>query len=288
MIVPYYLRKINIKSVLLFLLFTFSTFSQNSNTGSYQYIYPLPGSRDINPENNIIIKWGEVIDQSSLSNNLINVVGSKSGNHKGSLFLSDDSKTIIFLPDQIFELGEEVNVKISERIKAINAQELPSIHFNFFIKTELPDKDQLNNLNQLLNSEDGLNISKKTEKHNLFSINNYPEMILNTSNNPTPGNIFLTLLYPNQDSYLMIMGNDGIPVYYNRLPWASRNLLLQPDGSLTYYDHSRGKFFQMDSSYSIVDSFYCRNGFEETTQFHEFILLENGHSFMMARDNRIV
>ncbi len=38
----------------------------------------------------------------------------------------------------------------------------------------------------------------------------------------------------------------------------------------------------------MIDSFHCRNGFEETTQFHEFIHLENGHSFLMARDNRIV
>ena len=288
MIVSLYLRKINIISAVLILLITFSAFSQNSNTEHYQYIYPLPGSRDINPENNIIIRWGEVIDHSSISNNFINVVGSKSGNHKGSLILSDDSKTIVFLPDKIFELDEEVNVKLSAGIRTLNGQGLPSIHYNFFVKKELPDKDQLNNLNQLLKTEDGLTFTPEKYKHNSSALITYPEKILNTSNNPTPGNIFLTLLYPNQDSYLMIMCNDGIPIYYNRLPWASRNLLLQPDGSLTYYDHSRGKFFQMDSSYNVVDSFYCRNGFEETTQFHEFILLANGHSFMMARDNRVV
>lgn len=289
MIKPLNIISLIVKTTTIFLLLTLLSYSQNLNTEVYNYIFPLPGSNSINPESSIIIRQGKTIDVSTVSSIDINVIGSQSGIHKGKLILSDDLRTIIFLPNEKFELAEEVKVTFSIDIKNINKQKFPLLQFNFFIKTLLLNDNEKNSLNNFLRFEetgDRNEVKSKNQSQNILS--NYPEMVLNTSNHPTPGYIFLTLLYPGVDSYLMIMGNDGIPVYYNKLPWASRNLLLQPDGELTYFDHSRGKFFQMDSSYNVIDSFHCRNGFEETTQFHEFIHLENGHSFLMARDNRIV
>jgi hypothetical protein len=42
----------------------------------------------------------------------------------------------------------------------------------------------------------------------------------------------------------------------------------------------------MDSAYSVIDRFSCGNGY--STDFHEFLLLENDHSFLMSYDFQTV
>ena len=287
------LNLINLFIVTIAMSQHFVCYAQNENVEMYQYIFPIPGSSNISPENNIIIRHGNIIDQSTIASSRISVVGSESGMHKGELFLSDELMTLIFIPENIFMPGEEIKVQLNEGIKLIDGEVLEQLEFNFFIKSVFPSEENLKIINDLVNSADpdwsdeiitDNSISNSIDKSNA----GYPEMIQNISDNPSPGYTFLTLLYQNQHSYLMIMDNDGIPLFYRRLPWGSRNFHPNPDGSLTYYDHSANKFFQMDSSYTIIDSFYCRNGFESTTGFHELILLENGHSILLARDNRVV
>jgi hypothetical protein len=57
---------------------------------------------------------------------------------------------------------------------------------------------------------------------------------------------------------------------------------LQPDGRLTYFDQGVDKFYAMDSSYMVVDSFACGNGY--ATDLHELRLLPNGHALLMGDD----
>ncbi len=51
---------------------------------------------------------------------------------------------------------------------------------------------------------------------------------------------------------------------------------------LTYFDLAHSKFFAMDSSYSVVDTFYTGNGY--TTDIHELQILPDGHALLMAYD----
>jgi hypothetical protein len=61
---------------------------------------------------------------------------------------------------------------------------------------------------------------------------------------------------------------------------------LQPNGHLTYYDRSENIFYELDSSYTIVDTYECGNGY--TTDLHELLLLPNGHSLLMSYDPQVV
>ena len=61
---------------------------------------------------------------------------------------------------------------------------------------------------------------------------------------------------------------------------------MQPNGLLTYFDLVPNCFIALDSSYAVVDTFRCGNGYE--TDFHELQLLPNGHALLMALDHRIV
>jgi hypothetical protein len=61
----------------------------------------------------------------------------------------------------------------------------------------------------------------------------------------------------------------------------------QPDGNMTYYDSRASKFFEMNSAYEIIDSFYCGNGY--STDLHELRLVDNtNHVLLMSYDPQVV
>ena len=93
--------------VLLFiLLFADLCSAQDSNIEEYQLISPLPDSKLIMPESNIIIRQGSIIDPATIKETSIDIVGSISGLHSGEFILSDDMQTLIFIPMIHFTRGE--------------------------------------------------------------------------------------------------------------------------------------------------------------------------------------
>ena len=72
---------LNKKLLYVFILFAASIFAQGNSP--YEYIFPIPGSININPENNVIIKPGGYINPDFIFNpSVVKVEGSKSGLHK--------------------------------------------------------------------------------------------------------------------------------------------------------------------------------------------------------------
>ena len=115
---------------ILSLMITSLCFPQNSYISSYQFISPVPNSSMLLPETNIIIREGNLINEASLfGTSIINVFGSKSGAHTGTLILSDDGKTIIFKPYEKFPYGETINVSYNGGIYKLTGEEI--LQFNF-------------------------------------------------------------------------------------------------------------------------------------------------------------
>lgn len=117
----------------------------------------------------------------------------------------------------------------------------------------------------------------------------FPAIQATVSGTPAPGRIFLSSFSqsdPAAPSYLMILANDGTPVFHRRLPPRAHDFKLQPDGRLTYYDPTAEAFYALDSTYAVVDSFRCGNGL--TTDFHELRVLPNGHALLMSYETRIM
>ncbi len=101
----------------------------------------------------------------------------------------------------------------------------------------------------------------------------------------TPGRLFLT--NGKGGKYIMIFENDGTPYYYRRLSADGRDFKVQPNGLLSrrYLTDHTG-FVIMDSSYSVIDSFVCANGY--ATDEHDFQITKNGHYLMIAKGVRHV
>jgi len=276
--------------LLFILLFAGLSPAQDSNIEKYQFISPLPGSKLIMPENNIIIRQGDIIDATTIKEVSIEVVGSISGVHIGEFFLSDDIRTLIFIPSIHFTPGEKVNAKLYSGIYTTNGDMLSPINFDFYISQTLSNDERekaLGDVSDFPYTKTNTNVDTYFLRSN-YSINNclpldFPTITVNVNNNPTDGYLFFAPFTLNpRFGYLVIIDNNAIPIYYNKMPNIQTDFKVQPNGLLSYGDIFTRYFYTMDSSYSVVGSYSTGNGYY--TDSHEFQILPNGHYLLMAYD----
>ena len=280
--------------LLIFIIFLngfSSAQSNNFNIGSFEYISPVPGSGLHNPETNIIIRQGEAFDSFNLNDtSLLTVLGSISGFHNGSLYLTPDSKTIIFQPDSIFTRGETVYVSLKSGLMTTSGVQIDSLHFFFNISVGFPT--EFNTIDYSITTkkiDSDLQPNKsfystKSDSSILF-FPEFPKISMKGKNNPEDGYYFFSFNTINKN-FLAIINNSGIPIYIKQSNDRTYDFKVQKNGMLTYWDDKNLKFYEMDSLYQIVDSFYCGNGY--STDYHALQVLPNGHSFVLSMDTQPV
>jgi len=277
--------------ILLFiLLFAGICSAQNSNIEEYQFISPLPGSKLIMPESNIIIRQGDIIDATTIKEVSIEVVGSISGVHSGKFILSDDLRTIIFIPSIHFTRGEKVTVKFYGGIYIAKGDMLSPITYDFYISQTISKNEHekaLNDISDFQTMSAGTEynpnsvIDRKTNNDGLPE--DFPPITVNMSNNPSEGFIFLAprkLAVPR--GYLIIMDNNAIPIFYQRFRYTILDFKVQMNGLLSWGDGMKEHYYLLDSSYQIIDSIRTGNGY--TTNLHDFQIMPNGHYLLVAYD----
>jgi len=287
--------EIIIKCLVISLFVLTSLLAQNTSIRKYQYISPVPGSSMNLPGTNIIIREGNFIDPSTISSNKIRITGSKSGDHLFIIKLADDDKTILINPKIKFKLDETVHFYYSGGVLKRDGDELPDFSLQFKISENNPIPNLNINISERFGLED-VEQQHRSVKESNINFNgesgeypsDFPIITIVNSNNPSSGYYFLApFYYPSQyTSYLLILDNNGVPVFYQRTYGVKADWKVQPNGMLTFYDLETSKFYAMDSSYSIVDTFYTGNGYE--TDIHELRLLPNGHALLQAYDNQRV
>jgi len=108
-----------------------------------------------------------------------------------------------------------------------------------------------------------------------------PIPTITTLKNPADGYIFAAVPYwGSGGSYLVVYNNQGRPVLYKKTPATSTDFKLHENGLFTYFDYSTQKFFAMDSTLAVVDSFWVQNGY--ITDEHEIKLLKNGNVLLIG------
>jgi Arylsulfotransferase (ASST) len=267
-----------------------------------QYLSPVPGSTNLLPETNIILRPGGAVDASSvLGPTLLRAEGSESGPHEGRLRLSDDAATLTFQPFTRFLTGETVTCHLEAGLRTEAAGEVPPAEWSFTIAG--PEREALRGYAPPAEEADeppGLpdgfpvpapapTVADPAGAATDSLPEDFPRITATVSGNPAPGRLFLAGIKernPNASSYLMIFENDGTPHFYRRLDGAGLDFKRQANGWLTYFDRTRRAFFALDSTYAVVDSFRCGNGYN--TDAHELLLLPNGHALLMAYDPQIV
>ncbi len=285
------------------LLYINITFAQNINTGMFQYISPVPSSKLNNAETNIIIRSGNAFDQSALNkNSALSVTGNKSGKHTGKVILAEKGKTLIFKPDKQFEDGEKVIVKLNEGLKTASREEIPALQYSFetskinlnrklkanpekYYKLLYPDLYNYENRVSKMESHQNNSLSKSytLQKDSLPS--DFPKIIINVDNNPSPGFLFFSpFIFPaSRPTYNIITDNYGIPVYYKKMHRGrTYDFKKQPTGVLSYFENGPNQHYLLDSSYTIIDSLQMQNGY--TTDVHELVILDSGYVLLQSFD----
>jgi hypothetical protein len=288
--------EIHIKNFKVLLISSFLALSGNlfaQNQSPFQYISPKPGSMMVSNETNIILKHSEIINRETLSSDLINVRGEKSGIHSGELILSDDNRTIVFNLDKPFTGDEEVNVDLMNGIKILSGTEVGDYSFGFTTaetgKVQRPDAafDESSGLTDIQNLE-------AVNKSGNSSLLPAPPITIDSISHPSPGYIFMATwdrnvpaLYGN---FIFILDKNGAIVDSVRVNGAPYDFQVQQNGLLSY---ALGDFksnvplpgeelrhIVLDENLQVVDSFKMKNGY--ITDFHEFKMLPSGHVMMMS------
>jgi len=276
---------------------------QSSQFEKFNYISPVPGSKFINPENNIAFRHGDKLDHNSISNAMIEVEGTISGKISGHLKLSLDSRTLIFLPDTPFKYGEKITVKLSSGLKTIDGIELQEIEFSFYtmksdnslllqkiIQEEELESDAIE-AETSTNSEENICTPYQSSTNN----RDYPEgfvvPMINALDNPSPGYVFATPGRRNVVYWTMMLDAYGIPVFYREWPancndfkTAVHNQLMH--GRMGHENSLDNCILVLDSHFNPVDSLRPGNGY--SIDGHDALLFENGNHILFAKDPQIV
>ena len=127
-----------------------------------------------------------------------------------------------------------------------------------------------------------LNASDK-DKHlkNIKAPANVPVFSISSSAGCDTNEIFLATT-SSSAPYIMIIGNNGIPVFAQKTDGGVYDFKPQPNGTLSYYDIKMDSYYILDKDYNLIDSIRCLNGIE--TDIHELRILPNGNFLILGFD----
>ncbi len=269
-----------ISIILYFILFCIcSTLISAQNISKFEYLSPKPNSKYVSVKSCILIRQSKTINKAGLNNDLLKVYGIKSGIHKGKLSLSDDNRTIIFTPENYFQTDEDVTVKLSKGLTTVSGKQIGDLEFHFHTSKNI-SSFSFPKLSHKTSSAN--NAIFKTE---VFGDSAWPsklpKLVINKSNNPSSGYLFISP-FP----YLMIIDNEGTPVFYRYIDTPIVGHIydfdLQPDGELTYYIYPT-YCYGLDSSFNAVRTFKTANGF--SPDVHELRVLPDGSYYIFGKRN---
>ena len=261
------MKLINFTRIKIIILIV-SFFLPSMVNGQFIYISPKPGSKYHHPKTSIILKYDSKIKQESLTDHRFKISSDKKSNYPYNTIIAKNQKTIILKPVTKFDYNETITVELNTEIKLNNKDFIKPFSFSF--KTSISKPPSVNS-------------DTNHSKINQDIPENFPSLTINVNDNPADGKIFfhnVSALASDNDRFYSIIENDGTPVFAEQDNQRGLSFTLQKNGYLTIWNDKN--FYMLDSSYNVIDSFACGNGY--TADFHELQILPNGHSFLMAWD----
>jgi Arylsulfotransferase (ASST) len=237
-------------------------------------VSPVRGARWVLPETNVIVRLdrapaGSIRDLESA----FVVTGSVTGRHPGLVILSEDGRTVVFRPATPFAHGETVSVELGRSISTFSIVSARPPSLATLAADLSADLVPRGAPSRGFHSGTGSDLPA-----------DFPSITTAVYQNPSPGYLYLSNVSfgPPTTPYLLILDDSGTPAFSRRMPGPCFDFKMQPNGQLTYIDRDAAKVYVMDSTYTVIDSFACGNGY--VTDLHESRLLANGHMLLMSYD----
>lgn len=253
--------------------FLFIFFISGMVTFSNEIVYtdPVNGAHLVNVENCITFGLSRTSNLriSELEDNII-VIGTQSGKHSGKITLQENSKKIIFIPDEHFSLNEIVRVKLTGVLSKLIPENSELENFTFKTTSKKIKYDPIRGLER----ETGILI----QNPGMF----FPPPALNVSiyNSPAAGSMLFAPF--SASAYITILNNNGNSYWSQLRGTAGFDFKKQANGNLTFFANNPPRFIEMNGSYDTIHVYKCGNGY--TTDLHELQILANGNALLMAYD----
>ena len=266
------------------LIFFFET-----SVAQFVYVAPVPGSKYHLTNRTIILKTNDPLIATGINGeNWYSVIGDKSGLHHMKAKLTGGNKTILLKPVHPFTPGEIVTVSIDDNhLRTVQNNFIEGFTFSFQVR---PDYS-LEEIKLLEFAKRDLIAASfgaiRQIPQEVRSSEDFPRFVIDTNINPAPGDIFFySFNFEGEPTnHICIMSSDGDSVYSQKTTEKGGTFDINKNGYLTVFNSDSSYFEVWDSTYNIIAK-YATQGY--TTDAHEFILLPNGHSFLMAYDPQIV
>jgi hypothetical protein len=274
--------------------------SAGERHSGFLFVSPLPGSTMVSRSTNLIVRRRDPIGRGTLRDlEGAAITGSATGSHTARCVVSDDGKTAIWTPDAPFEPGEIVTVVLPGSFHGESSTQGPPFSWSFTVSGMALSSNALPRSGEWSGP---LPAAERTGTRQIAGTDSlppdFPLMKIDSLVSPSPGALFLTTtdILPGLGFYVMVLDNSGNPLgYRNTGAFSNNDFKVQPNGYLSYASVTgiagavgiaRTVEMVLDSTLAVVDSFQCGNGY--TADFHEFLLLPNGHAVMMAYDPQAV
>jgi hypothetical protein len=257
-----------------------------------QFVYPRPNSIHVPLASSIIIRPGPTLDPRSVSATIFTVRGSVSGLHAGRTVLGDDGRTVVFTPAQPFSPGERVSVALDGSLRTRNGETISAYSEGF--TAGVPASDAADAIRRVRELSTGAAsraslpvIKERSSLENLSAVPaDFPTVTVINDDAPSAGDLFLDNFPFDQNikytPFIFTLDGAGKPRFVRTMPTRCLGFTMQPNGKMSYYFEKDGCFNLLDSTYTVVDTFRCGNGF--ATDLHEFQILPNGHVLMLSYD----
>jgi hypothetical protein len=284
------MKSITTSRLIIQLVFLLLIFSLSAQSQIIEYVSPRPGSRMNLPGQGIFIRSGNAIDLNTLTPELFCVRGSISGDIEGELKVLEDGQTIVFRPEKQYFPGETIKVCVRRGIRESNGAFVPELDFDFHISNKQTDKElpAFERYSSFAYESKNVHNRQKNQlmqTQSLVSLpDDFPPLFVTVDQNPSPGHYFLFSGSQNPEvaSYLIILDQHGVPVFYRRSPNRGNDLKVQPNGYLTYFDFVVTRWTEIDSSYDFRRYYVADNGY--TADAHELIVKPDGSYWLMIYD----
>jgi hypothetical protein len=246
---------------------------------------PVPGSRLLRPETNLIVKLERPLGAAGRRlESAITVSGDRSGRHEGRVIVANDDRTVLFQPTRAFADGEEVRVDLRPPLTAAT----DGVGFSFFVsphRAVVTPAMEEEWVSDLVPSGSPPAIGPGATIADTLP-GDFPEIEYTVFDSAAvaPGMLYLSNLSfgPPTTVYLLVLDRQGSPIFYRAMKGTCLDFKLQPNGLMTYLPSAMKKMFAMDATFTVVDSFSTGNGYE--TDPHEGRMLPNGHVLLMSYD----
>lgn len=269
------------KNLLLAFFMFYSILAGQKLPEEINSLHPIPGSNYHIPETNIMVRFKSPIKYSPLQlQELFKVISPAGLEIEGGVYYSTDNKTIIFDPVNNFGFGERITVKL-------NIHQKSDFEYSFEVRQKTSGITENKNDINLKNSAHISADINKDESGNVRIINgvsvpsDFPEINITTNTGGADeGRIFFGL----RNNYIIILEDDGTPYFYQKSKDFLMDFKVLPNGLLskTVDDGENHFFITMNNNFEVVDTFTVSPSY--ITDHHDFLMLDNGHALLIARD----